>query len=299
MSTLAPRVVVVHRASELDGLLARHATLGQGEFFLRSRGRDLSEVRGRHEALQGALATVAGAIPVDWRRGTVERADLDRFAFSPQDVVVAVGQDGLVANVAKYLQGQPVIGVDPEPGQNPGVLVQHRPQAVAALLEAVAAGRAGVQPRAMVAAEADDGQSLVALNELYLGHPTHQSSRYRLTVPGLGTERQSSSGVIVGSGTGATGWCASLASQRGGRDRLPGPQEDRLAWFVREPWPSPSTGTSLSAGLLSAVQRLVLDVESDGLVIFGDGVESDYLSLGWGQRASVHLASRRLALVVG
>ena len=29
--------------------------------------------------------------------------------------MVVVGQDGLVANVAKYLDGQPVIGVDTAP----------------------------------------------------------------------------------------------------------------------------------------------------------------------------------------
>ena len=38
-----------------------------------------------------------------------------------------VGQDVLVANVAKYLSGQPVIGVNPEPERNSGVLVPRPP----------------------------------------------------------------------------------------------------------------------------------------------------------------------------
>lgn len=41
------------------------------------------------------------------------RGDLDRFLFEPDDIVLALGQDGLVANVAKYLDGQPVIGSNP------------------------------------------------------------------------------------------------------------------------------------------------------------------------------------------
>ena len=49
--------------------------------------------------------------------------------------MIAVGQDGLVANVAKYLDGQTVIGVNPDPGRNPGVLVRHPPEATASLLQ--------------------------------------------------------------------------------------------------------------------------------------------------------------------
>jgi len=72
-----------------------------------------------------ALQTVSAAIPGGWRRGAVERSDLDRFLFEPEDVVIVVGQDGLVANTAKYLSGQPVIGVNPDPGDGMGVLVRH------------------------------------------------------------------------------------------------------------------------------------------------------------------------------
>ena len=50
-----------------------------------------------------------------------------------------------------------------------------------------------------VAAEADDGQRLLALNEVFVGHTSHQSARYRVTF-GDAEERQSSSGVIVATG---------------------------------------------------------------------------------------------------
>lgn len=255
---LAPRAVVVHRRSELDLLLERHGTRGQAEFFLRSRGRDLAAVQARHDALHDALRQVEAAIPGGWRRAAVERADLPRLRFDPEDVVLAVGQDGLVANVAKYVTDQPVVGVDPEPGINPGVLVRHAAASVPAVLAAVGAGTARAQRRCMVEAVLDDGQALRALNELFIGDPGHQSARYHLLPPpgpgasgaseedgasgraGAGTlvgERQSSSGVLIGTGTGATGWCASLARDRAVSPELPGPLDDRLAWFVREAWP--------------------------------------------------------------
>ena len=289
--SLTPRVVVIHRRTELEELIARHGTRQQAAFFLRSRERDLDEVEDRHAAQQEALATVSGAIPLDWRRGRVERADLGRFLFAPEDVVVAVGQDGLVANVAKYLDGQPVIGVNPEPGRNAGVLVTHPPAAVGDLL---AAPR--TEPRTMVRAVTDDGQALLALNEIYIGHPTHQSARYRIAPPGGAIERQSSSGILVGTGTGSTGWCRSAWLERRSTLELPAPAQARLCWFVREAWPSPMTGTDLTEGTLGSDHALVVVAESD-LVLFGDGIESDALSITWGQGVSLSVADRPLQLV--
>ncbi|GAA1862747.1 hypothetical protein [Myceligenerans crystallogenes] len=333
--SLRHRAVLVHRRTELEELLDRHATRGQAEFFLRTRGRTLAEVQERHDAVAAARRTVAQGVPADWALADVERSDLDRFLFAPEDVVVVVGQDGLVANVAKYLAGQAVIGVDPEPGRNAGVLVRHRPEEAARLLAAAAVpGRpaAGGRPApggdrsrtgggadrgrvrggghggtgtpsgtlaydelTMVRARLDDGQEVHALNEVFVGHASHQSARYVLTTGGRG-EAQSSSGVIVGTGTGATGWCASLAHDRGGRT-LPGPTQPALAWFVREAWPSPTTGATLTDGVLGPGDEIVLTVRSDQLVVFGDGVEDDHLEAGWGQDLRITLADRRLRLV--
>ncbi|MEI8410312.1 MULTISPECIES: hypothetical protein [unclassified Kribbella] len=292
--SLPPRAVLVHRATELTELVARHGTRQQAGFFLAGRGRDLAELDARHQAQQDALAMVSAAIPLDWRRAVAERNDLDRFGFGPEDVVIAVGQDGLVANVAKYLDGQPVIGVDPEPGRNPGVLVPHEPAAIADLLRTDLS--AAAELRTMVAAGTDDGQRLLALNEVYVGHRTHQSARYRLRSPDALEERQSSSGLLVGTGTGSTGWCRSAWQERHSPLTLPTATESTLSWFVREAWPSPATGTSCTEGLLKTDQQLTVIAESD-LVVFGDGIESDTLALSWGQRLDLSVAETRLHLV--
>lgn len=294
-----PRLVIVHRRTELQELLDRHATRGQAEFFLRTRGRSIQEVQERHDRIAAALVTVRAAVPADWRQAEVERADLSRFLLAPEDIIAVVGQDGLVANAAKYLNGQPVIGIDPEPGANPGVLVRHTPDAAAKLLASAAlAGpeRLGCEHLATVTARLDDGQELSALNEVFIGHASHQSARYQLSTPHGRTERQSSSGLIVSTGTGATGWCASIAVERGGRT-LPSPADPQLAWFVREAWPSPTSGTSLTEGALAEGETLRITVASDQLVVFGDGMESDRLTASWGQEITVRLGERPLRLV--
>jgi hypothetical protein len=293
--TLTTRAVLVHRRTELDELLWRHGTLGQAAFFLKSRGRAVEEVEERHAAVTAAIAAVSAAIPADWRRGTVERADLPRFGFDPEDIVIAVGQDGLVANLAKYLDGQPVVGINPEPDRNPGVLVPHPPSSAARLLRTTEL--TPVTELTMVQADTDDGQRLTALNELYIGQPTHQTARYALALPDGAAEDQASSGLIVSTGTGATGWCRSAWLERRSSLTRPSPAERRLAWFVREAWPSPATGTTRTEGELAAGQALTLSVESDRLVIFGDGIEADAIELSWGQSARIALSTKTLRIL--
>jgi NAD kinase len=83
--------------------------------------------------------------------------------FDSGDIVVVVGQDGLVANAAKYVHNQPVIGINPRPGINPGILVRHRPDVAASLMVAASKGQVTLQQRTMVQGRLDDGQTLIAL----------------------------------------------------------------------------------------------------------------------------------------
>jgi hypothetical protein len=295
--TSVPRIVVLSRATEYAALLARHGTREQARFFLESRGRSIDEVEARDAAQRDALVTAISAIPFDWRRARVERSDLDRFLFEPTDVVVTVGPSGLVANVAKYLDGQPVVGINPDPARDGALLARHRPLDAAELIGAAAAGATPIDERTMVEAVLDDGQRVLALNEVFLGHQSHQSARYLIRCPG-GEEHQSSSGIVVTTGTGATGWGRSISLERHTTLALPEPEERRLAYFVREAWPSPTFGVSVTEGLIGPDDRLEIVSElNEGGVVFGDGIETDRVDFGWGVQATVGVARERLRLV--
>ncbi|HEY0646567.1 hypothetical protein [Phenylobacterium sp.] len=296
MSTLPPRAVLVTRETDYERLLAVHATREQARFFLKTRGQDLEEVAARHEAFTAVFGEVRRAVPDSWRVARVMRADLDRFLFAPEDVVIAVGQDGLVANLAKYLTGQPVVGVNPAPDLVEGVLAPFEARELPGLLPAAAAGAVDLERRTMAKAVLDGGQSLSALNEIFIGHRTHQSARYEISL-GEARERQSSSGLIVTTGTGASGWARSIMTATRTELSLAA-TEPQLGLFVREPWPSLATGASITCGPIDAAHSLTVTSQmNEGGVIFADGIEQDMLEFGWGRQVTVGVSDQTLNLV--
>ncbi|MEL6177468.1 MAG: hypothetical protein AAFS10_00875 [Myxococcota bacterium] len=292
---MEPRVVMVRRRTEYESLLRDHGTAQMAAFRLKQRGLSLDEVSLRHRLVQHAAEQVLGSVPVTWRKSWVLREDLDRFPFTPEDIVVGVGLDGLVPNVAKYLEGQPVIGVNPFP-KLAQKMMNFRPDQVAQLYSS---GAPELEHRSMVAVEMDDGRTLIALNELFCGHRSHQSAKYDIDFDGV-REYQSSSGLIVATGTGATGWAQSIASTTGLElSDLPNPTEPGVMFLIREAWASTFTGTDLLCGWVSPHCPLRITCKmQEGGVIFGDGIESDHLAFGWGELATFQVAARTLNLVV-
>ncbi|MEW6633024.1 MAG: hypothetical protein AB1440_19315 [Pseudomonadota bacterium] len=295
MAANRPRAVFVTRETDYELLVAHHATRDQARFFLETRGQRLEDLEARHDHFHTVLGTARAAVPADWWQTLVRRADLDRFLFSPDDVVVPVGQDGLVANVAKYLNGQPVLGVNPAPDLYDGVLARIGVGRLARLLAAAVTGDVKVEARTMVQAELGDGETLLALNEIFVGHRSHQSARYRIEAEGQ-TEDQSSSGLIVASGTGATGWARSIMEATHLELSL-GREEHAVGFWVREPFPSIATATRLRAGKITDRPLSITSRMNDGGVIFADGIEQDFVAFDWGRQVRLAPASRVLRLV--
>lgn len=296
-----PRVVLVTRKTPLELLQQRDGTTQQAMFRLRTAGQSIDRQRELHDRFHSALATVLEALAPDQRRVRIDRDELDRFLFAPDDIVLMVGQDGLVPNTAKYLDGQLAIGINPDPAHYDGILCPHPPQAVGRLLAWAQSPREAsycIQRRVMAEAVREDGQRLLALNEVFVGHRTHQSARYRIRL-GQREARHSSSGVIVSTGTGSTGWARSIITQRRLDEPMPAVDEPRLAMFVREPWPSVATTTELDFGSIPQEEELVLYSEmGEGGVFFADGIESDFVEFTDGQVLRVRVAEQRLNLVM-
>jgi NAD kinase len=310
MTTPADRkVVLVTRKTRLEELVARYHTLAQARFYIEHLGADFTDYVQENMAYSQSLQQVSAALR-DWGRHQVlDRALLPNFVFAPDDIVVALGQDGLVANTMKYLEGQPLIGVNPEPSRWDGLLLPFEPGQLAALLKDVAQERRPAKTVTMAQARLSDGQTLRAVNDLFIGPRSHTSALYDIAL-GARHERQSSSGVIVSTGLGSTAWLKSimtgsmaLAAATGAHapgEYRPAPWDTpQLTFAVREPFPTRQSQATLVYGQVTKSQPLLLRSRMpDHGVIFSDGMEADFLRFTAGVEVTVGIAPTQGVLVV-
>ena len=304
--------IVVTRRTELDELVARFATASQARFYLEHAGQDFEPIAAAHARYQESLAAVRRGIPKAMKTQVIDRSLVPQFTFSDADLVVTVGQDGLVSNTAKYLKGQPILAVNPDPERFDGILLPFTVRDFDQALEATLAGAARVSAVTLALATLSDGQTLLAFNDFFIGAASHVSARYTIERSGQ-EETHSSSGIIVSTGAGSSGWLQSVYAGAAGVIRalggtvIPPPDHGRLAWdedhlifSVREPFPSKTTGTSMVYGTVTreAPLKLVSHMGANG-VIFSDGVEGDYLAFNHGATATISLAPRKARLIVG
>jgi NAD kinase len=304
------RLVLVTRQTELEALVQRFQTRSQAEFYLTQAGQDFASIASRHETYQLARTAVKAAIPSSLQLQEFDRTRLTQYRFEPADVVVALGQDGLVANVAKYLDGQPLLAVNPDPANIDGILLPVQVESFRAALARTLTQTAEIRAVTMAEAKLSDGQQLRAVNDIFVGVRSHTSARYRISDLAR-SEEQSSSGVIVSTGVGSTGWLRSVYAGATGIVRalnpeiaIPAPEPlpwdtDRLVFNVREPWPSLTTHTALVSGVIPGGKQLELMSRMPaGGVVFGDGMEEDYLEFNAGVTATIGVAQTRLNLVL-
>src|SRR5205814_8797784 len=108
-----------------------------------------------------------------------------------------------------YLAAQPLLALNPDPSRMDGVLIPVRVEHAAGALQRAARGDLPLRRISMARAELNDGQVIDGLNDLFIGQQTHLSARYRPEFGGQ-AEDQSSSGIIVSTGAGSTGWFRSI-----------------------------------------------------------------------------------------
>jgi hypothetical protein len=307
----AEKFVLIVRNTRLDDLIARFNTVDQARFYVEHLGADFSDYQIEDETYKKAIEFTQASLSRHRRVQTVNREFLPNFMFGPNDIVVALGQDGLVANVLKYLDEQPLVGVNPDANRWEGVLLPFTVPELDRVMPDVIAEKRPLQDVTMAEARLNTGETLCGVNDLFIGPRSHTSARYLIST-GKQSERHSSSGIIVSTGLGSTGWFRSIVTGARGitsalTDEPAEPVEEKsFAWdsdflyfSVREPWPSTVSSANITFGKVTPEKPLtIVSQMAEHGIIFSDGIESDFLEFNSGTEATICLAEKKGHLVV-
>ena len=327
------KIVIITRETRLDGLKKEFNTPSQASFVLgqakvRARmekcsapmgssnsfmaeameeaKKEFKDVVTEYDEYQRSIELLNRELDFGLKVQVIDRSLVPTFLFTDTDLVITVGQDGLVANCAKYVGDQPILAVNPAPKRFDGVLLPFRTNEVRREAERVINGRAAFREVTLAEVRLNDGQRMLAFNDFFIGARSHVSARYRI-LAGDRTEDHSSSGIIVSTGAGSTGWLSSMFNMAsglaGGAGLLERPRMDwedpRLFFVVREPFLSKSSQAGIFSGWVDEGSPLQIESQmAAGGVIFSDGVESDPLNFLSGLTATIGPAKQKARLVV-
>jgi NAD kinase len=331
------KIILVVSMTRLEYLKHRFNSVSQAKFYVEHLGADFNDYIEEDKRYHDALGKTKKIIQASGRLQVVQRHFLPNFVFGRDDIVVVLGRDGLVANTLKYLDIQPCIGVNPDPGRWDGILLPFTTRTLREAFLTLIENTCTIKEVTMAKATLQNGETLYGVNDLFVGARTHTSARYTIT-HGTEMEQHSSSGIIISTGLGSTAWLKSIvvgASKivdelshmktfPGTRSRprdtqqttahtlatSPGEQKqetplgtmdwdsDYLYFSVREPFPSITSSSNIVFGKITKEKPLqVLSLMPDTGVIFSDGIEKDFISFTSGIEAVISIAEKKGRLV--
>ena len=303
------RVIIIRDKTRLEQLIERFNSKAQAQFYIESSGADFNFYELEHESFYNALSKIKEALSGVLKHKIIQRSFLSTYIFTKNDLVLVVGQDGLVANTAKYVNGQPIIGLNPDEKRYDGILLKHTPENLKSLLKKVLKNNYETINVTMAKATLNDGQTLLAFNDLYIGADSHISSRYTIQF-GSKKEQQSSSGIIVSTGAGSSGWLSSIFNMtnninnynKSNKKNLKTTldwDDEKLVFAVREPFKSKMSQTDIGFGIITKQKKLKIEsnMPTKG-VIFSDGVEADFLNFNSGSLVEIGIADEKANLIL-
>ncbi|KIO51085.1 NAD(+)/NADH kinase [Flavobacterium hibernum] len=300
--------IIIKNKTRLESLIERFNTKAQAKFYIERSGGDFVDYEREHEIFHDSLSKVQRNLSAIVKNKIVERGFLPSFIFNENQVVVTVGQDGLVANTAKYVGEIPIVAVNPDQERFDGVLLPFNNENFLKAVDDVMRNKYNSKMTSFAEAKLNDGQRLLAFNDLFIGATSHVSARYKITFNNK-SEEHSSSGIIVSTQSGSTGWLSSVFNMSFGINKFIDNKDsskkyvklkdNQLMFAVREPFASKKTQIDTTTGVITERSKLIIQsfMPNNGF-IFSDGVESDFLNFNSGSIATIGIAKEKANLVI-
>jgi NAD kinase len=308
------KIVVVTKKTWLEELIERFGTKSQAKFYIEYMGGSFEDYELAHKQYYHSLGELKKLLPTDVKSQIIEKSFLPNFLFGPNDLVVVIGQDGLVINTAKYLEKQKIVAINPDPDRFDGIMLPFRVNQFPKLYRKIIDDQFDLIKVSMAVAQLNNNQKIYGVNDLFIGHKSHGSARYTLTFENY-SERQSSSGIIVSTGAGSTAWFRSVITgavgivnkflEYRGVIEMPTEDEYRFPWDasflkfnVREPFVSKTSNANIFHDIIYSGNNLVIESHMpEKGVIFSDGIENDYLEFNSGTIAEISVADKKAHLI--
>lgn len=320
--------IIVRSKTRLEALIERFNTKAQTKFYIESLGGNYEAYEREHDVFYQSLNSLQTQLSKYIKHKTIDKSYLPSYIFSDKNIIIVIGQDGLVANTAKYSNSLPMIAVNPDKQSYDGILLPFDTEDFVYGIEQVLSNKHQAKIVNFAEVKLNDGQSLLAFNDLFIGPASHISARYKISFNGM-TEEQSSSGLIISTSAGSTGWLSSIFNMAYGisdqfeiknnspslkkiahkdisnnptdetkTHHRPQLKNDELLFAVREPFKSIRTQTEIVAGIINQKSKLIIEsmMPTQG-IIFSDGVEKDFIKFNSGSIATVGLSTQYAELV--
>ncbi|EJL75121.1 NAD(+)/NADH kinase [Chryseobacterium populi] len=295
--------IIIKNKTRLESLIERFNTKAQARFYIESSGGNFQEYVAEHDKFYHSFLEVQTKLSKVIKNKVVEREFVPSYIFSEKNLIIVIGQDGLVANVAKYSKNIPIIAINPDEERYDGVLLPFNVKNFLNGVNSVINENFSSKKMRFAEAVLNDGQKLLAVNDLFIGISSHSSARYKIMLNGK-EEMHSSSGIIVSTKTGSTGWLSSIFNMAYGilgskKLRYPKLNEDDLYFAVREPFKSIRTQTEICGGIIKRGNKLMIEslMPNNGF-IFSDGIEQDFLQFNSGSTVEIRLSDEEAVLVI-
>ncbi len=311
------KIILITRKSRLDDLIHKFNTQSQAKFYIEHLGGDFNDYQNEHDQYQKVITKAVKILSKLGRVQQLDRSFLPNYIFNADDAIVVIGQDGLVANCIKYLDAHPLIAINPDPDRWDGELLPFVIDDLETIVPKLFGGYCSIKNITLAKATLNTGEEIYGVNDIFIGPKSHLSLRYNIKINDQ-QEHQSSSGIIVSTGLGSTGWfkslilgansiskgfennsCSDYKTKKRDIDATFSWDADYLYFTVREPFPSQYSQAEIVFGKITDEKTLeIRSFMPENGIIFSDGIEKDFLNFNSGSVVTISIAKKRGCLVI-
>jgi len=251
--------------------------------------KDVREAHNEHYRTLNKIKSVLTEKGIEFERSYMPYSEYEDF--KGKDLVICIGGDGTILNSAHYVNDKtPVLTVRSDK-RSVGALCEIDAEEFEAALEKILNDDFSLEEWTRIEGTLGD-KKLTALNEIYVGvgHSVGMA-RYELTHNGK-TEFQKSSGVVISTGTGSTGWYVHVP---GADEKFPKDSKE-LKYIVRD---AEGNGYELMKGTIRPGDSFYIKskMNVDGCVSIDGDFEKRMFEFDKGDVIELHVAETPIYVV--